>query len=332
MYCSMKRILRILKNVIIVWGGEFMRTISIPMSDTDQLVYLFESQHALGTVIFLHGAGEYALKYERFAKALSESGYHVCLYDQIGHGNMAKELNYIHFSDQDGVLKIFDLLKNVIDVAAMIDKHLPVYLMGHSMGSFIARAYLNTYNTTFDGHLFTGTTLINSNRLALGLRLGKSIKHIKGPKHISALFTKTMQDKPYQSMKKRGLIQERFEWVTSDKSMQEKYRHDPLMHHPFTISTQLDILHMMRLAQRRCLLKESASHNLFYFMSGAMDALCEYGTGVKNLFKYYQKLGYTNLDYKIYPDVRHELLHDRTYKQVTKDIITILNKERKPKD
>lgn len=303
-----------------------MKTIDFEFNKTLRTLYHFEASSPKGIVIFLHGAGEYALKYERFAQDLNKEGFSVILFDQLGHGQDAKTNGFVHFNDHEGHKILLKYLHEIVQYVSLMHKDLPLYLVAHSMGTFIARAYLNTEKSHFKAHIFIGSSNVSHKDIFLAQKLGKLIKSLKGAKHISPFFTHLMQDKPYKSMKKRGLIEHRYEWVSSDEVMQEKYKDDPLMHHPFTISAQLDITKLMALAQSNGHLNTHPTHTLTYFLCGDQDALCDYGKDTKALYNHYSNLGYTNLGYKVIENARHEILHDVTYKKVTDFIIDSLKK------
>jgi alpha-beta hydrolase superfamily lysophospholipase len=302
-----------------------MQTISLEYLNETHQLYLFKSTSSKGLVVFLHGAGEHALKYTRFAHDLNQANIDVLLFDQLGHGHAAKASNMVHYHDKYGHIKLLEFLDLVIKKAETLNPKLPMYLMGHSMGSFIGRAYLNRFNAPFEAALFIGSSLIKRRDLLLGKFLGLGIKSIKGPKYISPLFTKLMQDKPYHSMKKKGLIKYRYEWVSRDKALQASFKDDPLMNHPFTISAQLDIIRLMMIAQGRPSSSCTKKLNRLLFMVGSQDALCDYGNGTIKLAKKMQSV--TTVDYRIYQGAYHELLHDLDYQEVTKDIITFLSKK-----
>ncbi len=48
----------------------------------------------------LHGLGEHAARYERFARAAASRGYSVCVHDHRGHGPHTGELG--HIADDSG--------------------------------------------------------------------------------------------------------------------------------------------------------------------------------------------------------------------------------------
>ena len=103
----------------------------------------------------LHGMAEHIDRYERMARALNEQGYLVCGRNHRGHGPDAETLGY--FADQNGWQVI---LEDAHDVSVDIRKQypgVPFILLGHSMGSFLAREYAVQYGKELNGLVLSGT-------------------------------------------------------------------------------------------------------------------------------------------------------------------------------
>ncbi len=89
-------------------------------------------------VQIVHGMAEHIDRSDRMAKALNEAGFLVCGRNHRGHGPEAELLGY--FADKDGWEVI---LKDAHDVSEDVKKQhpgVPFFLLGHSMGSYLARA------------------------------------------------------------------------------------------------------------------------------------------------------------------------------------------------
>ena len=61
-----------------------------------------------------------------------------------------------------------------------------------------------------------------------------------------------------------------------------------------------------------------------YLMSGANDALSDYGKQIKVLYDKMQGLGYSNLKMKLYPECRHEILNEIIKEEVYKDMLDFI--------
>ncbi|MFC7373297.1 alpha/beta hydrolase [Fictibacillus iocasae] len=84
-------------------------------------------EHSKGTVVLVHGAGEYHRRYEWVIRRLNESGYHCVMGDLPGQGTTTRRRGHIN-SFNDYIQEI----EGWVHTAAGFG--LPVFLFGHSMG------------------------------------------------------------------------------------------------------------------------------------------------------------------------------------------------------
>ena len=128
---------------------EELRVIS---SDNDHelfgIVYLPEDEPR-GIFQIVHGMIEHIGRYDRFMTFLANEGYIACGHDHLGHGKTVKnESEYGFIADKNGYQRLVDDVE--IFGSAVREKYgrtLPYYLMGHSMGSFIARLTAEQYDS-----------------------------------------------------------------------------------------------------------------------------------------------------------------------------------------
>src|SRR3954453_15462997 len=97
--------------------------------------------HAKAVVQIAHGMAEHSARYTRLAEALTASGYAVYANDHRGHGGTSAEADRGYFADHDGWATVGADLRAVTDFARGENRGLPLFLLGHSMGSFLARSY-----------------------------------------------------------------------------------------------------------------------------------------------------------------------------------------------
>src|SRR5690606_15805707 len=103
-------------------------------------VYEPEATSAKAAILLLHGMQEHSGRYEDFADYLREHGYAVLTYDHAGHGRTAKtkeQLGFFHRKKPGSLL-----VSEAIRMAYFMQHRfpgVPRILMGHSMGSFVAR-------------------------------------------------------------------------------------------------------------------------------------------------------------------------------------------------
>lgn len=94
---------------------------------------------AKGVVVFVHGLGEHAGRYQQLARWCTAAGYAVWVYDQQGHGRSGGKRGHAIYPDL-----LTDVLQ-VLQLARQRMPELPLYLYGHSMGGNLALAALLQY-------------------------------------------------------------------------------------------------------------------------------------------------------------------------------------------
>ena len=108
-------------------------------------------------VLIAHGMGEHAGRYARAAATLCESGYDVWAPDHRGHGKTASEDELGWFASKDGFTLVMEDLYGLSVRMKAEHPGLPVFLFGHSMGSFLAQGFISRYGDSLAGCVLSGT-------------------------------------------------------------------------------------------------------------------------------------------------------------------------------
>ena len=105
-----------------------------------------------------HGVAEYALRYEPFAAFLTEHGFAAAANDHIGHGqSLAEGAPRLYFGPKGSWQTVVDDLYALRCHCGKEFPGVPYALLGHSMGSFLARSYLIRYPGTVQAAVIMGT-------------------------------------------------------------------------------------------------------------------------------------------------------------------------------
>ena len=91
----------------------------------------------------VHGMAEHILRYADFAEYMCRQGVLVCGNDHIGHGRSSAPEDWGYFGEENGwktMVQDVEQLHGIIKVQYM---DTPYYILGHSMGSFVTRAWLS---------------------------------------------------------------------------------------------------------------------------------------------------------------------------------------------
>ncbi len=285
------------------------------------IIYLPEGE-AKGLFHIVHGMTEHIGRYDRFMTDMADAGYIVFGYDNLGHGNTAKdetELGYIAKKNGHEFLAK-DVAVFSEAVKEKYGKTLPYFLMGHSMGSFITRLAVTKYVKP-DKFIIMGTGGKNS-AAGAGLALIGIIKAFCGDRHISNLsysltfggynkrFTEVTNDDPSP-------------WLTNDRAVREKYYSDHFCSFKFTISAMGDLIRLNKLTNNAAWYKNMPSLLPVLLISGEDDPVGNYGKGIREVERKLKKRG-ISAKCILYPNARHELLNDFTYEKTKEDITAFI--------
>ena len=280
----------------------------------------FPDKSPVGILHVLHGMTEHIARYDTFMREMAEAGYITCGYDHLGHGNTAADPSELGFIAEKGG---DDLLLR--DVKAFSDavrgeygKDLPYVLMGHSMGSFIARLAAEKYVKPHK-LIIMGTG--GPNPIAgVGLLLIGIIKACKGPRHISP-FIDNMAFGGYN--KRFGEDAHPKAWLTKDAAVRDAYMADPFCTFPFTISAMGDLIRLTKNANRGAWFKSLPQGLPILLVSGRDDPVGDFGKGVETVCAKLQKAGHP-VTCRLDSGYRHEILNDACHDRVVADILDFL--------
>ncbi|PKA79272.1 serine aminopeptidase S33 family, partial [Pseudomonas tolaasii NCPPB 2192] len=112
---------------------------------------------ARAMIMLSHGMAEHSGRYGRLAEALCAAGYGLYALDQRGHGRTADEGTLGLYAEKDGWNKVVGDLASLNQHIAHQAPGLPIILLGHSMGSYIAQAYLLHHSASLNGAILSGS-------------------------------------------------------------------------------------------------------------------------------------------------------------------------------
>lgn len=102
-------------------------------------------------LLISHGMTEHILRYDPFARFLAEQGIAVIGHDHLGHGGTVQNGRYGYFADKVGhVCVIRDLHRTASRIRVMYPGR-PLYMLGHSMGSFSSDGILHCTGKNWQG-------------------------------------------------------------------------------------------------------------------------------------------------------------------------------------
>lgn len=266
---------------------------------------------------------EHIMRYEAFSAFLVEQGYIVYGNDHRGHGkSIIAPDDQGFFADDDGFDKVVgDMRALTLHIQAK-HPHVPLFLFGHSMGSFLSRRYIGLYGNNLDGVILSGTGANQGILGKVGYQIAKWERFRKGPRTPSPL----MDQLTFGNFNKAfAPARTSFDFLSRDENEVDTYIAD--QHCGFICSTTfyMDLMKGMERIYHKETLAYIPKTLPIYIISGDMDPVGNYGKGIKQVNATYKDNKMPNVTMKLYPGARHELLNEINKKEVFHDILIWLN-------
>ena len=264
-----------------------------------------------------HGMIDCVERYRILADYLTGHGFIVCGGDHLGHGGTVKDpSDYGYFAKKDGLGIVIDDVYRLNRIMKDEYKELPIFLFGHSMGSFLARLYALKYPESISGIIIHGTGGKNP-LLSLGKALVGFIKFFRGDRHRSRLVT-SLAFGAYNSKfpEEEGVNA----WLTRDTAAVAGKAEDPKTNFVFTLSGYKDLFTALGESNSARFYSEYPISLPTLVMSGEDDPVGDYGKGPREVYNRLKKRGVYNLRLKMYDGARHELFNELNRTEVFADI------------
>ena len=270
----------------------------------------------------VHGMTEYIGRFDGFMREMAKDGWITFGYDHLGHGHTVSDKSELGFiAHEDGWKLLVDDVRLFGEAvrAEYGSENMPFILMGHSMGSFIVRLCAAKYNH-YDKLIVMGTGGPNP-AAGAGVAVCGMLKKFKGERSYSKLIY-SMAFGSYN----KGFEQEndKYAWLSVDKTNRDRYRADPLCTFLFTVSAMQDLIRLNKYCNDKRWFDTVDKKKPILLIAGADDPVGEHGAGVKKVYDLLRADG-ANVQIKLYDGYRHEILNDFCRDQVIADIREFVN-------
>ena len=287
--------------------------------------YIYEPENDIsGIVQISHGMCEYMEMYEELITYLCDHGFLVCGNDHLGHGNsISSPKDYGYFALKEGWLC---LVKDVKKLNSYVRKEypgIPCYLLGHSMGSFIARVYTELYGDTINGAIYLGTSGSLPGMVGT-LGILKVYKKIRGG-HYRSKWINWMAFGAYNVRYREE--KDDFSWLCHNEDFRKNYVTDERNSFIFTLSGFLDLNYLVYYISHKSWYKKIPKQLPYLLMAGTEDPVGQYGRGVKEVYRKMVKAGCSNVTLQLYEGDRHVLIQEDDKKTVLKNLLLWLRQQ-----
>lgn len=292
----------------------------IRMSDGHEVfVRVYEPEIIQGHVHILHGMAEHSGRYEQFAMFLKQQGYYVTMHDHRGHGQTAERNGkYGYFAEEAGFHRVVIDVHEVIQ-AVRHNKNLPaVQLIGHSMGSFIARRYIQRYDVA-------NVILVGTGEGTALHKVGQVVPATIATKdEPSALLDKLSFGSFNRTVKNPKTA---YDWLCTEANEVQKYIDDPQCGFIATTQFYADLMEGITLVSNPAEIAAVRKDLPILLISGSDDPVGGMAKGVFAVANQFTQAGIQKVCTYIVEGKRHEIMNEANKLQTYQVMLRWLKNE-----
>ena len=306
----------------IILGVDKIKTEKIKSSSDNlelELAYIEPKEEIKGVVQISHGMSEHKERYYDFMEYLKNQGYVVVINDHRGHGSSVKnkeELGYFYTEDINYIINdLYDVTKYIKNKY----KDKKIYLFSHSMGTLVARGYIQKYDNEIEKLVLCGPPTKNE-LTKFAIKLSQVSKYINKDTKPSKLLNKLT----FGSYNKGNTINN--EWLSKSIDNVNNYNEDELCGFIFTGNGFINLYKLMDNAFCRENYKMQNKSLPIFVIAGSKDPVIQDEKKFLELVDFLKELGYKDVTSKLYKDLKHEILNEEEKNIIYKDVLDFFNK------
>jgi alpha-beta hydrolase superfamily lysophospholipase len=270
-----------------------------------------------------HGMAEHAGRYKKFSEYLNNHGIIVYASDHRGHGKTAEIIEELGYIGEDGFNAIVEDKHLIFEQMKQEYPELPMFLLGHSFGSFLAQEYILRYGGELNGVILSGSAAQKGSPIYAARIISSFERIICGEKRQSKLLDNLSFGSYNKKIKDD---KHKFSWLSTDREEVIKYEEDCFCGSVFTTGFYYYFFRGLAKLYEKKRLSLISLELPIYIVSGEEDPVGGYGKLVKQLFNVYKEIGIKDVQMKLYPGFRHEILNEVNKSEVYRDLLNWLIK------
>lgn len=284
-----------------------------------ELAYIEPKEEIKGVVQISHGMSEHKERYYDFMEYLKNQGYVVVINDHRGHGSSVKnkeELGYFYTEDINYIINdLYDVTKYIKNKY----KDKKIYLFSHSMGTLVARGYIQKYDNEIEKLVLCGPPTKNE-LTKFAIKLSQVSKYINKDTKPSKLLNKLT----FGSYNRGNTINN--EWLSKSIDNVNNYNEDELCGFIFTGNGFINLYKLMDNAFCRENYKMQNKSLPIFVIAGSKDPVIQDEKKFLELVDFLKELGYKDVTSKLYKGLKHEILNEEEKNIIYKDVLDFFNK------
>tara|TARA_R110000824_G_scaffold366730_1_gene555480 strand:- start:90017 stop:90898 length:882 start_codon:yes stop_codon:yes gene_type:complete len=247
-----------------------------------------------------HGMGEHSTRYKSKLEALMDAGIVIYTNDHRGHGRTAPSPEQYGDFGPGGFPALASDMKLLTDKARADNKTVPLFLMGHSMGSFAAQLYVVDHSSAIDGLIISGSSALD-----------RVVTVLPSDPDAPALDAFNGAFEPARTP---------FDWLSRDESEVDAYIADPMCGFSVTPASMQSMVEALLPTADEASVSRIRKDLPVYFFSGDKDPVGGPDLSfLKVLVERYRARG-LNVTSDFYAGGRHEMLNETNKVEVTANL------------
>ena len=269
-----------------------------------------------------HGMSEYAERYAPVAEILVQQGIAVYAHDHRAHGKTVASINDLGIAEDNWFYKQVD------DMQVMMQHHKTswpnqkIFLLGHSMGSFLCQRYFQMHGNTIDGLILSASNGKKDALMGTGILVAWVQMKLFGNKYRSKLIDQLSFAKFNNYFKPNRTTSD---WLNRDTKAVDAYVNDPLC--GFICSSKFFYYFFKGISDafNKKNIRIMPADIPVYAFAGDKDAVGLFGKGFLLLISNWKTAGVKDISYNLYPGGRHEMLNEINRQEVLDNLLRWLN-------
>jgi alpha-beta hydrolase superfamily lysophospholipase len=264
-----------------------------------------------------HGMAEYAERYDGIASFFVNQGIAVYAHDQRGHGKAVSSI------EEQGITPDDWYHLQVADIDLCIQHHRrehpgkKIFLLGHSMGSFLAQRYFQLHGAKIDGLILSASNGKQDPLMPFGIALAWTQKKLLGDRYKSNLIDQLSFG---QFNKKFKPNRTGSDWLSRNTTEVDKYVADKRCGFVCTASFYYYFFKGIKEGFDKNNIARIPKNIPIYAFAGSKDPVGLEGKGFLNLIQKWKEAGVTDISYDLYENGRHEMMNEVNRDEVLTNI------------
>lgn len=273
----------------------------------------------IASLLIIHGMAEHKERYAATAEYMTVRGVAVYALDLRGHGESitGNGLPEGFLAETDGWDKTVDDVHLVREQINTEYPGVPLFLLGHSMGSFVARTYIMKHGKGIRGSILTGTAGADPLLFAFGRIIAWIEGHRSGYSAPSPLLDKLSLGSYNKAFRPNRTSHD---WLSRDHAIVDQYIEDKLCGFVCSAGLYADMFHGLSYINSQKNISRIPSDLSVLLIAGTADPLSKGGKALPGIQKAMKSSDVRDIEIKTVQGGRHEVLNETNRTEVWNDL------------